>query len=91
MINVKKHAIALTLATVAIAAAVTPSFAATRAQRAQAAAQGDVYGAYAQQPYEQSRYGINGSPVPAAVINAPNQCWSDEGYGRWSSCDGAGG
>ena len=28
--------------------------------------------------------------VPPAVFQTPNACWSDEGYGRFSSCDEGG-
>lgn len=31
------------------------------------------------------------SPVPAAAYQSPNSCVSDEGYGRYSSCDQSGG
>jgi hypothetical protein len=29
--------------------------------------------------------------APPAVYQIPNACWSDEGYGRYSSCDEGGG
>jgi hypothetical protein len=29
--------------------------------------------------------------VPPWVRATPNQCWTDEGYGRWSNCSGGGG
>ena len=30
------------------------------------------------------------SPVPSAVYQAPNQCFTDEGYGRYTSCEQGG-
>jgi hypothetical protein len=29
-------------------------------------------------------------PAPAPIFQTPNACWSDEGYGRFSSCDEGG-
>jgi hypothetical protein len=30
------------------------------------------------------------SPIPAAVYQAPNDCFTDEGYGRYTSCEQGG-
>src|ERR671929_62882 len=30
------------------------------------------------------------SPVPSAAYQAPNQCFTDEGYGRYTSCEQGG-
>lgn len=93
MSNIRTCAIAITLAAATIAAA-TPSFAqTTRAQRAaQMAAQNrDVSDSYALQYNGQQRIAPDGFPVPAAVLNSPNGCWMDDGYGRWTSCESAGG
>jgi hypothetical protein len=98
MTSIMKHAIALTLAAAAVTSAVTPCFVQTaRAQREvtqgveYSTAQGAVYGAYPQQYSGKRRVNSDGFNIPAAVQNTPSQCWTDDGYGRWSSCDGAGG
>jgi hypothetical protein len=30
------------------------------------------------------------SPIPSAVYQAPNSCFTDEGYGRYTSCEQGG-
>jgi hypothetical protein len=62
-----------------------PSFAQTRAKRTYVpqAEQGEYYGGYAQQ--QAAHPG-----APAAVANQPGACFTDEGYGRYASCDGGG-
>jgi hypothetical protein len=40
--------------------------------------------------YGQS-FGPASEYVPLWVRAHPDQCWIDEGYGRWSSCSGGGG
>ena len=60
-----------------------PSFAQTRVKR------------YAP-PAEQSEYYVDRNAqlahpgAPATVSNQPNACFTDEGYGRYASCDQAG-
>ena len=61
-----------------------PSSAQTRAKRGDAppVAQNEYYsGGSAQQAHP---------GAPAAVYNQPNACFTDEGYGRYASCDQAG-
>ena len=61
-----------------------PSFAQTRAKRyAPQAEQGEYYGGWTQQ--QAAHPG-----APAAIANQPNTCFTDEGYGRYASCDQAG-
>ena len=78
MNTITKRTIALAVAAVAVAAAVTPSFAQTRSQR--------MNQMQYQEPFNsQQRWGQTW--VPLHVLNAPNDCWSDEGNGRFTSCD----
>lgn len=61
-----------------------PSFAQTRAKRTYVPQdQSEYYGGYGQQQWARP-----GSPP--AVANQPNACFTDEGYGRFASCDQAG-
>ena len=64
------------------AGAMAPASAATKQKHAAPVAQpatpGDVVGLPIHPAW---------SPVPAAVYQAPNECVSDEGYGRYSVCD----
>jgi len=63
------------------ASAIAPASAATKHKRAaapQAAAYGDVVGLPIHPAW---------SPVPSAIYQTPNECFSDEGYGRYSVCD----
>ena len=62
-----------------------PSFAQTRAKRTyvQPPEQSEYYGGYGQT--EPSHPG-----APPAIANQPNACFTDEGYGRYASCDQAG-
>lgn len=74
----------LTLAVAGVVAlgALSPASAATRHKRAAA-----------QTPTEQTDAAApvvarpDWSPVPSPAWQAPNACVSDEGYGRYSSCD----
>ncbi len=62
-----------------------PSFAQSRAKHyyAPQAEQGEYYGGTAQQ--------LPAHPgAPAAIANQPGACFTDEGYGRYASCDQAG-
>lgn len=66
------------------ASAVAPASAAPKQKRvapAQPAASGDVVGLPIHPAW---------SPVPAAVYRAPNDCFTDEGYGRYTPCDQGG-
>ena len=72
----------VTAATVGLLAVsfAAPSFAQTRVKRHAA-------------PAEQGEYYVeqNAHPgAPASVYNQPNACFTDEGYGRYASCDQAG-
>ena len=80
MNTITKRTIALTVAAVAVAAAVTPSFAQTRSQRMNQMQYLEPLTSQQQQRWGQTQ-------VPAHVLNAPNDCWSDEGNGRFTSCD----
>ena len=63
------------------ASAITPASAATKHRRAaapQPAASGDVVGLPIHPAW---------SPLPGAFYQTPNECVSDEGYGRYSLCD----
>jgi hypothetical protein len=66
-------------------ATIAPASAATKQKRAapaaQPAASGDVVGLPIHPAW---------SPVPAAVYQAPNDCFTDEGYGRYTACDQGG-
>jgi len=75
-----KPTIAVAIAGVIALSALSPASAATRHK--QAAAQG-VYGADTVTAPVASRPGAFGAPVS----NWFNGCVSDEGYGRYSSCD----
>jgi hypothetical protein len=88
MNSITKRTAAFTIVAAALAAAVTPSFA--RSQHVvRPMAEQNAYGAYAQSPTPgQWSPNGNGYRTPAQIYNAPNQCWNDEGYGRWSACDG---
>jgi hypothetical protein len=66
------------------ASAIAPASAATKQKRpvaAQPAASGDVVGLPIHPAW---------SPVPAAVYQNPNECFTDEGYGRFTPCDQGG-
>jgi len=69
------------IAGVLAVSALTPAMAATKHKRAappQAATSGDVVGLPIHPAW---------SPVPSAIYQTPNECFSDEGYGRYSVCD----
>ena len=66
--------------------AMAPASAATKQKRAAptqpaASASGDIVGLPIHPAW---------SPVPAAVYQAPNDCFTDEGYGRYTACDQGG-
>jgi hypothetical protein len=73
----------VTAATVGLLAVsfAAPSFAQTRVKRV---------------PAEQSEYYVEQNAqlahpgAPASVYSQPNACFTDEGYGRYASCDQAG-
>ena len=66
-------------------AAMAPASAATKQKRAApaqpATTSGDVVGLPIHPAW---------SPVPPAVYRAPNDCFTDEGYGRYTACDQGG-
>ena len=67
------------------ASAIAPASAAAKQKRAALsqppAASGDVIGLPVHPAW---------SPVPPAVYQAPNDCFTDEGYGRYTACDQGG-
>ena len=66
------------------ASAMAPASAATKQKRpapAQPAASGDIVGLPIHPAW---------SPIPSAVYQAPNDCFTDEGYGRYTACDQGG-
>jgi hypothetical protein len=73
---------ALGFAGLIAAAAIVPASAATRHKQL-APAQGEFDGAVVTAPVASS--------VPPVTWQAPNACISDEGYGRYSSCDSGAG
>jgi|EndMetStandDraft_2_1072991.scaffolds.fasta_scaffold73425_1 hypothetical protein len=75
----------LGVAGILAASALAPASAATRHKRTAAPpeAQGEVV-----EPSAAIHARPDWSPVPSAAWQAPNACVSDEGYGRYSSCDG---
>jgi hypothetical protein len=61
----------------------TPSFAQTRVKRhAAPAEQGESY--------TEGNAQLAHPGAPASVYNQPNACFTDEGYGRYASCDQSG-
>jgi hypothetical protein len=59
-----------------------PSFAQTRVKRHAAPAE--------QSGYYEGNAQLAHPGAPAAVNNQPNACFTDEGYGRYASCDQSG-
>ena len=72
--------IAFAVSVVAVAAAATPSFAQTRAQR------------MVQPQYQESFDGQaqNWGQLSTPGLRNPYECWSDEGNGRFTNCNNAG-
>jgi hypothetical protein len=60
-----------------------PSFAQTRVKRRAAPAEQSEY-------YPEANAQLAHPGAPASVSNQPNACFTDEGYGRYASCDQAG-
>ena len=73
--------VTLAIAAVLALSALAPASAATRHKRA-AAAQSEIV-----DPTAAPRARPDWSPVPTPAWQVPNACVSDEGYGRYSSCD----
>jgi len=72
----------LTLAGLIAATTLAPAFAASKHKRRAAPVQ------------TEENYGLQQSQVagrPASLNQQPGACFTDEGYGRVSSCDGGGG
>jgi len=89
-----KRMFALTLAVTAGLASVTPSLArTTRSERAPAPQvySDDAYGAYAQQYPRGPQSGFSAYGYAPGYFGSATQCWTDDGYGRRSTCDSAGG
>lgn len=77
----------LTLAALIAASTLAPASAATKHKRKAAPVQTEeTYGEGWQQSPVAARPGL-----PAPGYAQPGGCFSDEGYGRYSSCDGGGG
>ena len=70
--------IAFAVSFVAVAAAATPSFAQTRAQR------------MVQPQYQDTLSGQTWGELATPGLRNPYECWSDEGNGRFSNCNNAG-
>ncbi len=84
---------ALAIAAAAISALTTPAFAQTAdtARARQTAAQSynlqsSGMHAFAYSP-QSPIVSSDGSAVPGHVLATPEKCWTDDGNGRWSSCD----
>lgn len=76
--------VAVGIAGIVAASMIAPASAATRHKRAapaQSEPSADVTGLPIHPAW---------SPVPAAVYQGPNGCVTDEGYGRFNSCDQGG-
>jgi|GEM_PF-1850679 len=76
--------ITVSVAAVIATSAVAPASAATRHKRAvpaQAESSPDVVGLPIHPAW---------SPIPSPVYQAPNGCFTDEGYGRYTSCEQGG-
>lgn len=75
------------VAAVIAAATIAPASAATRHKRAapapaeSSASSPDVMGLPIHPAW---------SPIPSTVYQAPNSCFTDEGYGRYTSCEQGG-
>ena len=65
------------------ASAIAPASAATRHKRAPAQSESVDQNA-------QLSIRPDWSPIPSAVYQAPNGCFTDEGYGRYTSCEQGG-
>jgi hypothetical protein len=76
----------LTLAGLIAASALTPALAATHHKRAPAA---PVESGYSDQAFINSPVAAHPG-LPPVVNQQPNACFTDEGYGRYASCDQAG-
>jgi hypothetical protein len=78
--------ITVSVAAVIAAAAMAPASAATRHKRAapapaESSSSPDVVGLPIHPAW---------SPIPSTVYQAPNSCFTDEGYGRYTSCEQGG-
>jgi len=84
MRSILTRIVAAGVAAVVSASMIAPATAATRHKRAvpaPAESSADVTGLPLHPAW---------SPVPGAVYRAPNQCFTDEGYGRYTSCEQGG-
>jgi hypothetical protein len=81
----KPTILAVAIAGVIALSALSPASAATRHKQAAVSPQNESTDGTVTAPVA-SRPGISGAPVSNWLM--PNGCVSDEGYGRYSSCDG---
>jgi hypothetical protein len=84
MRSILTHIATVGIAGVIVASVIAPASAATRHKRA-APAQSESVDQTAQLPIRP-----DWSPIPAAAYQAPNGCFTDEGYGRYTSCEQGG-
>jgi hypothetical protein len=77
--------ITVSVAAAIAAAAIAPASAATRHKRAAAPAQAESSPDIVGLPIHPAW-----SPIPSTVYQAPNNCFTDEGYGRYTSCEQGG-
>jgi len=77
----------LTIASLIAASALTPVSAATHHKRA--AAPAPAQSGYSEDALQSAPVAAR-QGVPAVVYDQPNACFTDEGYGRYASCDQAG-
>jgi hypothetical protein len=75
----------LAVATAIAATTLSPAFAATKHKHQAAPVQNEYSDPTLQTAPVAARPG-----VPAIVYDQPNACFTDEGYGRYASCDQAG-
>ena len=84
MRSISFRAALLGIAGLIAASAIAPASAATKhrhAAPAPAQSSADVVGLSIRPDW---------SPVPSAVYQQPNSCYTDEGYGRYTSCEQGG-
>jgi hypothetical protein len=80
--KMKTGALSIGFAAAVAVASLTPAVAASKGKHAKATAQ------YSQsQRIYASERGMYSDQIMAYSPFAPFTCWTDDGYGRWSSCD----
>ncbi|MGE3149521.1 MAG: hypothetical protein AB7K04_10695 [Pseudorhodoplanes sp.] len=83
MNNLGKHSLAYALSLAVIGVSVAPSFAQTRSYHPR---QMQMTQQATAEMLAQRRFGQQW--VPGYVLASPYQCWTDEGNGHFSDCDG---